>query len=550
MVDEENQKRPASFDMIQDFPLNDILNNLEDELFVIDNDYRIKYANLALLEKISAKPAAIFENPCYTVIHKRDQPCSDPLWDCPLNKVLSGGTKYSVVHPVNIVERKIYLKLSFCPLRDSKGSPIAVIEMRRNVTSERELESQLLIRRHQLSALHHISSAIVGLQDIDTILQTALDDVLALIDSDIGGILLLDENTGTLRYRVHHGLSPKYVQEMSMKIGEGIAGYVAQTGIPEIVEDISRDPRTSRSDLVSAEGLKGFVSVPLKAKNRVIGVMNFASHTSKRFGTDDISLLCSIGEYLGTAIEQARLYNRLARASERYHALLQHALTAQEQERKRIARELHDETSQALTSLTLNLQALAGLAEIKGFGDAEFLNQLKTLHSYAVHAGNEIVKLMKELRPTLLDELGMPAAIQRYAKDTLQPRGINLSCEFIGTEQRLPSEIEITLFRVAQGAIGNILEHSEARNASIKLECNSTECVMEISDDGKGFDVSKLTRVDPSGRGAGVFTMKERVSLVGGSCYIDSSPGKGTRVHVKVPVSRGQHDAEDKGSDS
>mgnify|MGYP000542519893 CR=1 FL=1 len=550
MDEDERSNQSASINGMQNFPFAEILNNLEDELIVVDNNYRIKYVNFALLGKLSEKLERIVGKPCYAVIHKTDHPCSEPLWNCPLNKVLATGTKFTVVHPASYAEHETYIKLNFCPLKDSENNIVAVLETRRDVTSERELENQLLIRRHQLSALHHISSAIAGLQDIDTILRTALDNVLTLIDCDIGGILLLDENTGTLRYRVHHGLSPKYVQEMSMKIGEGIAGYVAQTGKPEILEDISRDPRTSRSDLVSAEGLKGFVSVPLKAKNRVIGVMNFASHTSKRFGADDISLLCSIGEYLGTAIEQATLYNRLARASERYHALLQHALTAQEQERKRIARELHDETSQAITSLTLNLHALSGIAEMKGIGDAEFLNQLKMLHSYAVHAGNEIVKLMKELRPTLLDELGMPAAIQRYAKDALQPRGINLSCEFIGTEERLPSEIEITLFRVAQGAIGNILEHSEAKNASIKLVCNSTECVMEIIDDGKGFDVSKLTRVDPSGRGAGVFTMKERVSLVGGTCYIDSSPGKGTRVHVKVPVSRGQQDAEDQSIDS
>jgi len=550
MDEDERSNQSASINGMQDFPFAEILNNLEDELIVVDNNYRIKYVNFALLGKLSEKLERIVGKPCYAVIHKTDHPCSEPLWNCPLNKVLATGTKFTVVHPASYAEHETYIKLNFCPLKDSENNIVAVLETRRDVTSERELENQLLIRRHQLSALHHISSAIAGLQDIDTILRTALDNVLTLIDCDIGGILLLDENTGTLRYRVHHGLSPKYVQEMSMKIGEGIAGYVAQTGKPEILEDISRDPRTSRSDLVSAEGLKGFVSVPLKAKNRVIGVMNFASHTAKRFGADDISLLCSIGEYLGTAIEQATLYNRLARASERYHALLQHALTAQEQERKRIARELHDETSQAITSLTLNLHALTGIAEMKGIGDAEFLNQLKMLHSYAVHAGNEIVKLMKELRPTLLDELGMPAAIQRYAKDALQPRGINLSCEFIGTEERLPSEIEITLFRVAQGAIGNILEHSEAKNASIKLVCNSTECVMEIIDDGKGFDVSKLTRVDPSGRGAGVFTMKERVSLVGGTCYIDSSPGKGTRVHVKVPVSRGQQDAENQSIDS
>ena len=246
--------------------------------------------------------------------------------------------------------------------------------------------------------------------------------------------------------------------------------------------------------------------------------------------------LSAIGDYLGTAIEQARLYDRLAEAGERYRALLQHALTAQEQERKRIARELHDETSQAITSLTLSLQAIMTIAEMKGIGDAEFMEKVRATHSYAVHAGYEIVRLMKELRPSLLDELGMPAAIHRYAKDTLQAQDIKVSAEFSGTEKRFPPEVEVTLFRVAQGLIGNILEHSEAKNTLIKLECNENECVLYIEDDGKGFDVSKLTRVDPSGRGAGLFTIKERVGLVGGKCRVDSHPGQGTKVTVKVPL--------------
>jgi signal transduction histidine kinase len=186
------------------------------------------------------------------------------------------------------------------------------------------------------------------------------------------------------------------------------------------------------------------------------------------------------------------------------------------------------------------------MAEMKGIRDAELMEKLKTTHSYTVRAGHEIVKLMKELRPTLLDELGMPAAIHRYAKDTLQPQGINVSAEFSGTDERFPPEVEVTLFRVAQGAIGNILEHSGAKNASIKLECDASKCILRIEDDGKGFDVSKLTRVDPSGRGAGVFTMKERVRLLGGVCRIESRPGQGTSVVAKVPlVEKDMADEED-----
>ena len=520
-----------------DISLQDILDGVEDDIVVVDSEHRIRFANSAALKKFT--PESSIGELCYQVLQNRDRPCGPPLWDCPLSRVLESGATTAVIHPMRMAGTDTYLKITAFPLRDSNGNVTAIVELKRDVTAERELENQLLRRHHQLSALSHISSAISGLQDLDTILRITLDNVLKLINSDIGGILLLDEETNKLYYRVQRGLSPKYAEEMRMPIGEGIAGSVASSGESIVLEDISKDPRAACPDLVSREGLRGFASIPLKTKDRVIGVMNIASHVAKRFAIDDVSLLSSIGDYLGTAIEQARLYDRLTRASERYQTLLQHALTAQEQERKRIARELHDETSQAITSLTLSLQAIMGMAEMKGIGDKEFLETLKATHSYAVHAGNEIIKLMKELRPTLLDELGMPAAIHRYAKDTLQAKGVNVTAEFTGTDQRFPPEVEVTLFRVAQGVIGNILEHSEAKNASIKLECNASECILRIEDDGIGFDVSKLTRVDPSGRGAGVFTMKERVSLVGGNCRIESRPDRGTRVVVKVPVARG-----------
>ena len=531
-----------------DIQLQDILDGVEDDIVVVDSEHRVRFANSAALKKFA--PESSIGKLCYQVLQNRNRPCGPPLWDCPLSRVLESGATTTVIHPIRTAGTDTYLKITAYPLRDSDGNVTAIVELKRDVTAERELESQLLRRHHQLLALSHISSAISGLRDLDTILRITLDNVLELIDSDIGGILLLDEETKTLYYRVQRGLSPKYAEEMRIPIGEGIAGSVAQSGESIVLEDISKDPRAAFPDLVSREGLRGFASIPLKTKDRVIGVMNIASHVAKRFAADYVSLLSSIGDYLGTAIEQARLYDRLTRASERYQTLLQHALTAQEQERKRIAREIHDETSQAITSLTLNLQAIMGMAEMKGIGDDEFLETLKATHSYAVHAGNEIIKLMKELRPTLLDELGMPAAIHRYAKDTLQAKGINVSAEFKGTDHRFPTEVEVTLFRVAQGAIGNILEHSEAKNASIKLECNANECVLRIEDDGIGFDVSKLTRVDPSGRGAGVFTMKERVGLVGGNCRIESRPGRGTRVVVKVPVTGGESYEEDKGTNS
>lgn len=410
-----------------------------------------------------------------------------------------------------------------------------------------DLEREARKRPDDLLAMSRVSAAVSGLWDLDAILGVALDTVLDIMNGSIGGILLMDEQTQTLCYRVYRGLSSRYAGEMCLSRGEGIAGRVAQNGKSVLVEDISTDPHAARPDLISTEGLKAFVSVPLRAKGTVLGVLNVASRLPRRFTKKDMHLLHAIGDQVGVAIEQAKLYEGLRKGRERYRRLAQNILVAQEEERKRCARELHDETSQALSGLALNLKALVDIAEMSGSQDEAFKAQLKKAHSMAVQISIEVNQLIRELRPTLLDTLGLAPAIRRFAEDTLSPLHINVSLESKGVHS-LPSEVEVGLFRIAQGAIGNIAKHSQGSNAVIALDYEPNEVVLRVSDDGKGFDVSKLTDVDESGRGAGLFSMKERVNLLGGSCSVESQPGKGTVVTARVPLIRSADDGEDQGT--
>ncbi len=324
--------------------LQEVLNGVEDEIMVIDSNYRLLFANLAAQRKLDKKSVPVGKL-CYQALQGRDRPCTSPLWECPLRKVLETGTRVTILYPVRNQHTTRYVKITAYPLRDKFGNVEAIVEIRRDVTAERDLETQIVRRHHQLLTLSHISNAVSMLRNLDAVLRIALEDVLELSGGAVGGILLLDEKTKTLYYRVQRGLSPQFTENRRITLGEGIAGRVAQSGEPMLVEDISQDPRATRPDLVSAEGIRGSVSIPLKARDKVVGVMNIFSHMAGRFGADDVSLLNSIGDYLGTAIEQAKLYERLERVGERYKILLQHALMAQEQERKRIARELHDDTA-------------------------------------------------------------------------------------------------------------------------------------------------------------------------------------------------------------
>lgn len=402
----------------------------------------------------------------------------------------------------------------------------------------------------ELIALSRVAAAISGLTDLDTILRVGLDTVLAILDRAIGGIMLLDDDSGTLCYRVYHGISDDYAREMRVRLGEGIAGRVAESARATVLEDISQSPEAVHPELISKEGLKAFVSVPLMSRDRVLGVMNIASHLPHQFTEKDIHLLYATGDLLGMAIEQARLYEELRRSRERYRQLARFALMAQEEERRRISRELHDETSQALSGLVLNLQAVIEMVEMAGIQDPRIKETLKKAHALAVEVGNEVHRLVVNLRPTLLDSLGLVPALRQHAELVLAPLGISLSFYFDELGRTLPKDVETNLFRVAQGAIGNIQQHSKATSASISLRVDGNDLVMTISDNGVGFDVSQIKTVEPSGRGAGLFSMKERVQLMGGKCNVKSQPGKGTTVTVRVPMQWRTTSVKDKGAGS
>ncbi len=389
---------------------------------------------------------------------------------------------------------------------------------------------------HDLLALSRVSAAISGLHDLDAILRIGLDNVLNIMNGTVGGIMLLDETSQMLFYRVHHGLSDKYVEEMRIRPGEGIAGKVVQSNRSVLLEDISSDPDAARVDLVTLEGLKAFISVPLRAKDNVLGVMNVASHTPHRFTKDDVNLLHSIGDQLGIAIEQALLNERLRKARERMRKLARQNLVAEEEERRRIARELHDETSQALSGIALQLEALIEVSTASGNQDAEFIAGLKKVQSLTVQVHREVSRIISNLHPALLDTLGLVAAVRQYAKSRLQPQDINVTVDVKGTEMRLPPDVEAALFRVVQGLIGNIAEHSKAKNASILLVYKPDELMLSVSDDGQGFDIYQVTDVEESGRGRGLFSIRERVGFLGGTSRVESKIGAGTTAWASIPI--------------
>lgn len=223
------------------------------------------------------------------------------------------------------------------------------------------------------------------------------------------------------------------------------------------------------------------------------------------------------------------------RAEEIRALLLNQVITVQEEERRRIARELHDETAQSLASLLLGLSALRETRTLKGARTAA-----AELHHVATRALAEVRRLAGGLRPSALDDLGLPAAVARYAADFGPTRGLSIDVDTSGLGgERMPSAIETALYRIMQEALSNVARHARARQARVRIDRFGAMVSMVVSDDGVGFDPDRPPAPATAAHGLGIHTMRERALVLNGTLIIQSAPGDGTRVSVEIPVSEG-----------
>ncbi len=214
--------------------------------------------------------------------------------------------------------------------------------------------------------------------------------------------------------------------------------------------------------------------------------------------------------------------------------LLKHMIAAQEEERKRIARELHDETSQALTALMLALDT-AGLALEAGHDDVP--ERLASARAIADNLLEDVQRLVTDLRPSMLDDLGLVAAIAWYGEQRLEPVGVELRLEGDGLECRLPAPVETALFRIVQEALTNVVRYAGAQTVAVRLDVGEKELVLKIADDGCGIDPKRLESKAFRSASLGLRGMQERVGILDGEFTLETAVGKGVAITVRIPVS-------------
>lgn len=388
--------------------------------------------------------------------------------------------------------------------------------------NERDRFNQMMLRRtEELTVLNDVAAAIIASEEIEKVLHLALEKVVASTGFDCGEIYEADR--GPVKPVLRRQLCPGPATEKHGNIpgSEAVCDEVIRTGQTLFVSPDEAPGRT-------------VVGVPLTARTGVVGAM-ILQDVDGKVSAGGLDFLVSVGRYLGIAIENANLLRELRRKEAARSELLEKVIQAQEEERKRIARELHDETGQALTSLMVGITMLEGASDLN-----EVKEQVSRLRHLSVKILEEVRKLALELRPSVLDDLGLIPALRRYINDYQRNTELVVDLHIAGFDGlRLPSPVETAMYRVIQEALTNVKRHAGASNVSVLIERRGRLLSVIVEDDGCGFDVEEVMVPGPNSR-LGLFGMEERVSLLGGRLEIESQPGAGTTLYVKIPVEAGE----------
>ena len=416
----------------------------------------------------------------------------------------------------------------------------------------RDLDARVQARTQQLSILNSVAMTVNQSLNLEEILDRSLDELIQLTEIDVIAIYIQNSARGELELCAFRGLAEETARH-AFQVGllDSDCGGVMELGRTVVVPDISVY-RGRGARALQHENITSLMHVPLLTKGRVLGSMCVGTINSVQFNSEEQELLTAIGNQIGIAAENARLYADLQRKERIRGELFNRTLAAQEEERKRIARELHDEISQSLTALLYEAEVGLELDQI-----SNVKKRLESICSLSRHTLEDVHKLIFDLRPSMLDQLGLIPALRWLLQNRLESKGVRVSIitnpepkqsNKNDHKEYLSPEIETALYRVIQEAINNIARHAAVRNVGIELFLTNGTASISIQDDGIGFDMAELALENSrdtnnedlpaftSRRGLGLLGMQERIELLGGEMEVVSAPGSGTRIDIRVPI--------------
>jgi len=367
-------------------------------------------------------------------------------------------------------------------------------------------------------ALVEAGIAITSELSLDAVLQTLIRIAAELTGARYSALGVIDRAGKELERFVTHGLDETARTAIGeLPRGRGILGVLIEDARPLRLDDLTRDPR-SVGFPPNHPPMHSFLGVPVMTRGVAFGNLYLAEkQPAGNFTEEDEEIVRLLAAQAAVAIENAGSVQRDA---------LRRAVQAQEAERKRLARELHDETGQALMSILLGLSAVerAESAEAARAAAGE-------LRELVVETLQAVRRLAVELRPSALDDFGLEPALRRLGQTVREGGELDVQVEAMLGEERLPADVETALYRIVQEALTNAVKHAGAEHVSIVLTRKQRSVMVMIEDDGCGFDPAVISR-----DGLGLLGMRERVQLLDGELEIETSPGMGTTLVLELPL--------------
>jgi signal transduction histidine kinase len=369
----------------------------------------------------------------------------------------------------------------------------------------------------QLEALNEIGTALAAEIDLPRLLDLVTRRLRELIGARLVAIALARPD-GSLIIEAADGESAEEIRGLQLERSGSKSGRVLERRRGERVDSLLDDPEVDYAVAAPLAGRSGLY-MPLVVRDQGIGVIVAHDKAGRdpRFSNDDLRLAETFATRAAVAVDQSR---RVASDA------LRRVVEAQELERRRLARELHDQTGQELTGVLLSLKAVEEAKD-----PAELAAAVAAVRAQVVETLHDVRRLAVELRPKALDDFGLVAAVERLTQTFAEQTALALDLEAQLADARLPSEVETALYRMVQEALTNIVKHAKASNVSIILALSRSTVTAVIEDDGVGFETDRIHE------GMGLDGMRERLALVGGKLKIESRPGAGTTLVGEVPLS-------------
>jgi signal transduction histidine kinase len=368
----------------------------------------------------------------------------------------------------------------------------------------------------QLESLNEIGGALVGELELKPLLELIVQRLRNLIGARLVAIAL--PSGEEMRIEAAAGEGTESLAGLAFSRADSKSGRVLERASSERVDSLLDDPE-AHQDIARRLGATTGLYVPLVVRGEAIGVLigHDKLGPDQRFGSADLRLAEQFGVRAASAVDISR---RVARDA------LSRIVAGQELERRRLARELHDETGQALASILLGLRAVD---EAASSPDAK--KAVSDLRVLVVATLQDVRRLAVQLRPTALDDFGLVAALERLVQTFAEMTGIDVQLEARLGPERLPPEVETTLYRLVQEALTNVVKHAEAGHVSIVLAHREGGVIAVIEDDGRGFDPDLR-----GGTGVGLLGMRERVELHDGRLTVESGSDAGTTLRIEIPL--------------